>query len=131
MSRRSITNVAGSARLPVEVVVAHVHEGGVGIEGQPVARVLVGAQHDLEVVAGTEPELRRGHLGGDVGAAALGRAELDLQHELLARTHATGDPVGARLPSMQARRATWSTFGPPHWYTGSLLRKNAGCAGSL
>ena len=34
-------------------------------------------------------------------------------------------------PSMVARRATWSTFGPPQRYVGSALRKNAGWAGSL
>ena len=32
---------------------------------------------------------------------------------------------------MAARRATWSTFGPPHAYVGSALRKNAGRSGSL
>ena len=83
------------AWLPVEVVVAHVHEGGVRIQREPVAGLLVGAQQDLEVVARTETELRRVHLGRDVGASALGRAQLDLQHELLAGAHASRDAIRA------------------------------------
>src|SRR4051794_36187413 len=34
-------------------------------------------------------------------------------------------------PSTAARRATWSTLGPPQAYVGSALRKNAGRSGSL
>ena len=89
---------------PVEVVVAHVHEPGARPERQPGARLLLTADADLERVAGTEPERRRRHLGGDLGAAALHRAALDLEDELLARAHASRHAVGAGTVDRGAAR---------------------------
>src|SRR5579871_4836775 len=56
--------------------------------------------------------------------------------DLTCSTNSSHDPISPDTrytpsPAISARRATWSTFGPPHRYTGSLLRKKTGRSGSL
>jgi hypothetical protein len=82
----------GIGGLPVEVVVPHVHEPGVGRQRDPGAVHLLGtAEHDVDVVARAEPEGTGADLGRHARATALGGAPLDLEDELPA-SPVTGAP---------------------------------------
>ena len=80
-------------RLPVEVVLAQVHGVDPLVRAQPVARLLVRRQQNLDLVARTDADVRSGDLADDDRAAGVHLAALDLQHEVLAGMQDAGQPV--------------------------------------
>ena len=103
VSSRSIATIAGGPGTPVEVVLPEVDHRGVRVERDPVrARRLrpalaeaLGGEHELEVVTGGDPELRRHHLVQDPVALHVHVAVLHREDEVLAGAHAPGDAVHA------------------------------------